>query len=288
MELEQPPGDSAVVEQTTTTETHGDAPEIQFDEATGLPLAQQDPEDADIEEEIEGVTLRGKKDAVERAKNERLMQADYTRKTQEVAESRRALESREAQFQQTAQAHQAHIREVAQVVAIDDRLAQFSQVNWAALTDADPVQALKLHTEFTQLQANKEKLVNTLTQRQQQAAQQQQREHARQLMDARTVLQREIKGWSPELAGKLEEFGKTLGFDEQAMSSITNPSIVKLLHKAFMFDQLEKQRTAKAPVAPAPPATRLSGGAASSTKRLSDLSYDEYVASRRNYIKNHR
>jgi hypothetical protein len=153
MDLEQPSGDSAAVVDTAPPELDaGDALDTSTDLETPE-LETQPPEEADEEDELDGVKLRGKKDALERFKAERLMQADYTRKTQEVAETRRALEARETQFQESAKAHQAHIREVAQVVAIDDRLAQFAQVNWQALTDQDPVQALKLHTEFTQLQA---------------------------------------------------------------------------------------------------------------------------------------
>lgn len=288
MELEQPSGDSAVAETTTTESMSGGAEDIKFDEATGLPLSEQQPVEDDVEEDIDGVKLRGKKEALERIKAERLMQADYTRKTQDVAEQRKSIEAREQAFQQAAQNHQAYIKEISQVVAIDERLNQFSQVNWQQLTDQDPVQALKLHTEFTQLQAYKGQLVNTLTQKQQQAQQQEQRETARHLMEAASVLKRDIPNWSPELGGKLSDYGKTLGFDEAAMSNITNPSIVKLLHKAFMYDQLEKQRVSKTPAAPAPPATRLSGASAVSTKEIAQMSDAEFSAMRKRQIAQRR
>jgi SET domain-containing protein len=62
-------------------------------EAVDTELETQPTEDPDEEDEIEGVKLRGKKEALERIKAERLMQADYTRKTQEVAEQRRTIEA---------------------------------------------------------------------------------------------------------------------------------------------------------------------------------------------------
>jgi hypothetical protein len=289
LELEQPDTapDSAAVDTAPpeAREFSFDSPEDSTE--TELTPEQQAVED-EIEEELEGIKLRGPKDALEKLKAERLMQADYTRKTQEVAEHRKALEAREQHFQRTAQGHQQHIREVAQLVAIEDRLQQFSQVNWQAITDADPVQALKLHTELTQLQARKGQLEGALTQRQQAAQYEQQRNTAKHLMEARQVLEREIKGWSPELAGKLKEYGLTQGFPEEAMDSITQPAIVKVLHKAHLYDQLQKQRTAKPAAQPAPPVTRVGGGAASSTKPLSEVSDAEYIRRRREYISKHR
>lgn len=290
MELEQPSGDSAAVVDTATPDTTtGDAAEIKFDEVTGLPLEQQqEPVEEDIEEDLDGVKIRGKKDAVERAKAERLMHKDYTQKTQATADERRSLEADRAAFQQATQTHQQHLREVAQLVAVDERLAQFAQVNWTALTDENAVQALKLHTEFTQLQAQRGQLVGALTQKQQQHQQTQQRETARQLMEARQVLQRDIKGWSPELAEKLREHGQSRGIPADALDKVTNPALVKLLHDSYVLAQLQKQRTAKPPAAPAPPATRLSGSAAVSTKEPSQMSDAEFAAWRRRQIAQRR
>jgi hypothetical protein len=289
MELEQPSGDSAaVVDTATPVEAAGEPNEpIQQYDDNGLPI-EAAPVDDDIEEELDGVKLRGKKEALERIKAERLMNKDYTQKTQATAEERRVLAAEREQFQKAAQLHQQYLEEVADVRMIDKRLSQFSQVNWQQLTDQDPVQALKLHTEFTQLQAQKGQLVNALTQKQQQAQHMQQRETAKQLMEARQVLERDIKGWSPELAGKLMDFGLKQGFPADAMQNITQPAIVKMLHKAYLFDQLETQRKAKAPPAPAQPVTRVSGAAAANTKPLSEVSDAEYIRRRREYQSKNR
>jgi hypothetical protein len=289
MELEQPSGDSAaVVDTATPVEAAGEPNEpIQQYDDNGLPI-EAAPVDDDIEEELDGVKLRGKKEALERIKAERLMNKDYTQKTQATAEERRVLAAEREQFQKAAQLHQQYLEEVADVRMIDKRLSQFSQVNWQQLTDQDPVQALKLHTEFTQLQAQKGQLVNALTQKQQQAQHMQQRETAKQLMEARQVLERDIKGWSPELAGKLMDFGLKQGFPADAMQNITQPAIVKMLHKAYLFDQLETQRKAKAPPAPAPPVSRVSGAAAANTKPLSEVSDAEYIRRRREYQSKNR
>jgi hypothetical protein len=278
LDLEQP----APVLDSAATVDPAALPETDL-EPTDPELETKPPEDEELEEELDGVKLRGKKEALEKIKAERLMQADYTRKTQDVAETRKSLEAERAQFQQNAQLHQQYQRELAQVYSIDERLAQFQQVNWQALTDQDPVQALKLHTEFTQLQAHKGQLVNALTQKQQAQAQEQQRNTARQLMEARQVLERDIKGWSPELAAKLTDHGVAMGIPREVLDTITQPAIVKLIHDSYTLKQLEKQR-AKPPAQPAPPVTRLTGGNAASAKEPASMSDAEFAAWRKRQI----
>ena len=250
-------------------------------------LETQPTEETEEEDELDGVKLRGKKEALERIKAERLMDKDYRQKTQSLAEQRRAHEARETQFQQTAQAHQASIREVAQLVAIEDRLAQFAKFDFNAAADTDPVQALKLHNEFTQLQAHRAHLQGSITQKQQAQAMEAQRSTAKQLLEARQVLERDIKGWSPDLANKLSEYGKTQGYPLEVLDSVTKPEFVKTLHKAYLYDQLMKQRATK-PAQPAPPVTRVGGGSSAVTKPLSEVSDEEFVRRRREYIKTHR
>ena len=284
MEQEQPatPESAAVVEEVI-------APNV-FDEPdTDLEpeLPEQLPEDDDVEEEVEGVKIRGKKEALDRHKSERLMHADYTRKTQEVAEQRKAFDAERAQHQQVSQ---TYLREVAQLTNIDDRLGQFAQVNWQALSDQDPAQAQKLYFEYQQLQGNKAHLVGELTQKRQYAAMQEQQETAKQLQEADGYLKREVKGWSPERSNELMVYGLKTGFPEEALRVFTRqvPAFGVALHKANLYDQLMSQRTAKPPVEPPPPVTRVSGAGAQSTKRLSDMSDKEYAASRRAYIQKYR
>lgn len=255
----------------------------------GLPDGQElTPEE--LEEELEGVKLRGPKEALERIKAERLMQADYTRKTQEVAEQRKTVEAEQQRFQQNVVLHQQAMQEIARVTAIDDRLQQFSQVNWAQLANDNPVQALQLQGEYQQLQAARGQLVNAITQKQQQVIAQQQQESAKRLQDAEAFVKREIKDWSPEKDRELESYAKTQGVDSRALSQfiLTNPAILKLVDKAAQFDRLVKTRTAK-PVQEQPkPVTRIGGAGANNKKPLSEMSDNEFIEARRKYIANHR
>lgn len=287
MDLEQPSGDSAAVDTAPPVETGlpGDQSDLLLD--GDLPEPQTPPVDDDEDDEIDGVKLRGKKDALERFKSERLMQADYTRKTQEVADQRKTFEGEQARFQEIAKHHQENVREISHLVAIDDRLKQFANVNWDALTDQDATQALKLHTEFAQLQARKGQIEQSLTQKQQQRDHDQQRESAKQIMEARQVLARDIKGWSPDLANTLTDYGRAQGFPAQVLDNVTQPTFIKALHKAYLYDELLKQQKTKAPATPVPPVTRVGGAGVAATKRLSEMSDADYSAARQKYKQTH-
>src|SRR3954468_4841262 len=58
-----------------------------------------------------------------------LRQADYTRKTQDVAQARKALEAERAAHLEGAALTRAHIQDAARVVALNDQLTQFAQVD---------------------------------------------------------------------------------------------------------------------------------------------------------------
>lgn len=286
MNVEQPGSPDSVV---PTGESQAPDGELDLD-STDLPDDGQTTEPDEIEEELDGVKLRGKKETLDRIKSERLMQQDYTRKTQEVAEVRREVEARQAQLREVEHFQRANLQEFARLTAIDDRLGQFQSVNWQALSNQDPVQAQQLHIEYTQLQTMRGQLVNSLTQKQQQQALQAQQSTAQRWKHAQETVQREIKDWSPAKSVELENYVKSSGADVDQLKQFIayNPLVVKFIDKAARYDQLMKQRASKAPTEPATPATRVSGGSAASSRKLSAMSDAEFVAARRNYIKNHR
>lgn len=254
--MEQPQvADSSTAQDVELEQPAPDVESHETDDPEGL--LQQEPEEQEVEDEIDGVKVRGKKELLEKIKNERLMQADYTRKTQEVAEQRKTIEAERQRVQQEAQFQQQFIKEVAQVTSIDERLAQFQNVNWAALNAQDPVQAQALHIEFTQLQARKGQLVAELSQKQQQQALVRQQEIARHIQEGQAVLERDIKGWGPELASKLVEYGQKIGFPREVLTNITQPPAIKALHKAYLYDQLVAKQAAKPKAEPQAPVPRI-------------------------------
>jgi len=284
MTADNPATESAPTGQDTATDTPVNQSNESSEELQGQEL-EQSPELDEIEEELEGVKLRGKKEALERIKAERLMQQDYTRKTMSHAEERRAFESERENFTRERQVAEQLENERFQMRAIDTRMQQIAQA-LPQVSQQNPELAQQLRDEFMQLQGVRPRLEGSIAQKQQQMQLAQQQTHAKLFSDAQTFLMREIKDWSPAKDAELEGYAKGLGINTQQLGQflLRNPAIALALDKAQKWDKSVKERlsTIKKP-APAPekPASRIEGGKAKTQKSVSDMSPAEYREFRR-------
>lgn len=251
------------------------------------------PEVDDSEEiDHEGEKYKLPKKLAEEWKNGRLRQQDYTVKTQDLAKQKTEFETAQQEFVARQQFQQQHIQAVAKVMAIDERLEQFSKLDWNALTDADPVQALKLDRQMRELQQQKAQQIEGLQQSQAKLTFEQQQATARRQQEAREELSKDIPGFgTAEVQKQLLEVGKAAGYKQEELANVQDPRAVKLLHKAYLYDQLIAK--AKAPAttsANITPITRVTGASAATQKSIGDkaLSDAEYNRMRREYIARNR
>lgn len=206
-------------------EAEGLEPEL---DEEGNPIARE-PDDEEIE--LDDLKLKVPKDQAQKVKEAMLRHADYTRKTQEVAELRKAVE---AERQTLHQASQAEIGALAQVTALDQQIAQFQNVDWDAWEETDPFAAAKGARQLQQLRDARGQAAGQYVGLQRQRTETEQRETATRLQEASEVLSRDIKDWSPELGAKLKDFGvKQYGFTAAELDEFSDPRMVKVLHAAF-------------------------------------------------------
>ncbi len=256
-EQEQPSGDSQVQDEQDVGTTSSE-PEVLVTDSGELELAEQpNDEEDELEEDLDGVKVRGRKEAIERLKAERLMQADYTRKTQEAAEIRKAAEAERESVQKARQFEQENLDIVADLRAAQREMQHLQQVNLQQLSDQDPIQAQKLIVRIQQLQAYQAQTHGVLTQRHQQFIQAQQQEAARQVEEGRRVLQRDIPGWGPEMAAKLTQFALATGYTEQEVAAIRSPAMVRSIYREYQVAEAKKQATKRPVQVQAAPVTRV-------------------------------
>lgn len=244
-----------------------------------------DDQVTDAVEETEEVDWEdGKKYAVPKAlKDALLRQADYTRKTQEVAEQRKALEARDKAFAQQAEWQQANIKEYARLEAITDRLSQFQGVNWAQLNQDDPVRAQALFIEKSNLESAQRELRDGLTQKQQQAMWEQQQNAAKRLQEGRAALAKAIPNFTPELAKSLRDHGTSYGYTPDEIGAVDDPRAVQVLHDAYLWRQYQNKQRAAAnqkPVQQAEPVRQVTGRKPTQPGLRDDLSTEEWVKRR--------
>jgi hypothetical protein len=265
---------------STDTSTSPDDP-VEADSETEAQL------DSAPEEDDEEIDYDGEKYKVPKKLREAfLRQQDYTQKTQAVAEQRREVEARQQYLAQQAQIQQQHIAEFAEVHNLNSQLQQYAQIDWNALIDSDPVQAMKLDRQMKELQQRRDYIAQSVHTKQQQAQLEMQRENAKRIQEGQAVLSREVNGWSPEVAKSLREFGKEVGFSEEELAHVNDPRAVKLLHRAWQLDQLmKKQAVPKDKPAPQEkPPVRITATKGTAAKDPSNMSDKEFAQWRKRQI----
>jgi chemotaxis protein histidine kinase CheA len=185
---------------------------------------------------------------------------DYTQKTQKVAEERRQLDEyaqtikvQEQNFNEYVQVQNALVNDIAKIVAVDEQLAAYQNVNWDAYADSDPVEAQKLFFKYNQLQTQKVQLESVLANKQQQleyAKAQRTQELVRQNKEA---LAKEIPNWNDSMARDIYLSSKEYGFTDTELNAITDHRVGKVLYDAMQWRKLQANPTTKQKISQAKP-----------------------------------
>ena len=258
-----------------------DAPEAQPTEQPEPDQSSDDAPDLDTQgtdPEFEEVEYEGKRYALPKElKDAILRQSDYTRKTQELAQQREQSAAEIAAEKARIEADRANFQAAARLVALDDRLQQFANVDWQALSQSDPVAAQQQFFQYQQLKDARGGLVAQIQQHESQRALQEREATARAMQQANEVLGREIKGWSPEVAKELRAVAKSLGADDKSVDSIREPWIVKALYAQKVLSEMTAKAQAKPPPPPAVPVKTVTGGPQKAVADPNKMSIDEYM-----------
>lgn len=282
------PSEPAAVEPVETPEPQ-ELPEDVLGTDSEDPEAPAEGElaDDDTEEfEWNGKKVRGPKGL----KDGLLMQADYTKKTQTVAEKAKALEAREAEITQQAEATEADLDARAELRSINARLAEYAKLtpaDWQHHLQTDPMAVQQARLEIDALKDQKAELEGKVSKAAAERTEKAQQDLAKRVQETITFAQKEILGWKPELTDTLVKFALDEGIPEQVLQSNWGPTLYKLLHRAHIGHlALTKQPTAAAKPAPAPvaPLTKVTAGnstpVSKSLTALADADMEAYVAAR--------
>lgn len=173
--------------------------------------------------------------------------ADYTKKTTEVAEQRKAVEAERQAIEEAKYARDTYAQ---RLQAIEEFIvAQSPQEDLNSLKENDPIgYAVKV----AELSERKEQL-QAIRAEQYRIAQVQQSEQARAMSDRVAQEASKLAQVLPEfsdptkgenLRKEIRTYGKALGFSEEELSSVYDSRHVVTLHKAMMYDKLQKSKPA--------------------------------------------
>ena len=231
--------------------------EAKADEA---PVVEAQPEPENVEVEAEQseeapqtftVKIDGKEVEVslDELKNGYQRQQDYTKKTMEVSESRKAAEAEisqaRAEREQYAQAlHQ-------QQIILQSAMQEQQQIDWNKLLESDPMEYLKQQHLYQQRQA----ALNQMTAEAQRIEQIQQAEFAERaklvLSEQQDKLLAKLPEWKDGEKAKAEKsalksYLAENGFNNDEISALADHRSVVVARKAMLYDQMMSKAQAAA------------------------------------------
>lgn len=229
---EAAPSDESPSEEDVQAEPSTEAEDAPPTEDTGPTLAE--------------VEIDGKLYTVpEEIKDGYLRQADYTRKTQEVAQARRHVETMLQAASQAVQASQQFADVIGQIKAADASLQAFHSLDWNELRATDPVEYAAKQADYARWQSYRQGLVQNLSEAKQRVDYAQAAEMAQRVQQGAQFLSQQIPGWGEQRMREIRSAAQRYGYHDAELDGITDPRAVMVLHKAAEYDRLQAAKVSR-------------------------------------------
>lgn len=246
--------------------------ELEDDQITDESGEQETPDevaDSDESDEVDSPADEGGDNSVEIAyegkaykvpkelKDAFLRNADYTVKTQDVADRRREVDERFKALQVQERLLDQTLEQRVELHSLQKQIAQFEQIDWQSLADTDPVQATKLNIQYQQLQRQAGMKYQELQQAQAQTEQLTAQQRQQMLVQAQSELKARLPDFTPQTAEKIKATARDYGISQQELDSLIDPRYVHVLHDAMKWRSLQAEKPkAMQKVAEAPKAIK--------------------------------
>lgn len=214
---------------------------------------------------------------------------DYTRKSQENAESKKSLEARERAIEKLTSLNGEALQTYSRGLAVREELAQLAQIDLNKLWQSNPDDARRVSDRISQKQAEFNSIVQQVNQKEQELSTAQQAETARRAEEGKQLVERRIKGFSEK---DLTEYAVKSGIpQEDAGKWALNPVVTEAFWKAMLYDRMQANAKKPAPKVQAEPVKPMKAkGAATSgsldlVKDADKLSADEWARRRNEQVR---
>lgn len=204
-------------------------------------------EDDGITIEVDGKEVKLSKEELAEAYKNGLRQADYTKKTMEVAEQRKAAEAEIQKAQQERRAHAEGLQKIS--AQLEGTLSEFQSIDWQSLLQSDPIEYMQKRHLFEQRQAQYYK-VQQDRQMLNQIEQQEQQKYIKSLI---ATEQQELLAKLPDWkdAKKAEAESTAIrsyliqqGFDQNTVDGLADHKAIVLGRKAMLYDAMMAKASA--------------------------------------------
>jgi hypothetical protein len=212
-------------EEEEKPETESESEEVEFD---------FDQKMFEVEETLLDGNKETKKYSLNELKSQRMLQADYTRKTQEVAKERAEVNEQlqkgiNEQRQEYLKALDTNQQLLLQMVVPESQ-------NLDQLAEDDPAEYIKVQNRLNRINETYRKI-----EEQKAAEAQKYQEYLRTEVIPKELelTKRVVPEWSDDLKPALIETGKRYGFSDEEMGTVMDHRIIHLLHEHARLTKLE-------------------------------------------------
>jgi len=213
----------------------------------------EEQEDSETESPRYTVKVDGKEFEVtlDELRNGYQRQSDYTRKSQSLAEQRKAYESNLQAVQQEREQYSQVLANMAQYQNLE--LQKYNEIDWVSLKENDPMEYMEKRLEYqdarekqAQIQAEQQRMYDQNRREFQEVVTRKVQEEAKAL----SKVLPEYADPNSNLKNDLRNYALGLGFSQQDIDAITDHRVVLVLHKAMMNDRASKTSEKKLKVVP--------------------------------------
>ena len=240
--------DEEVVEDTEEAEeVEEEAPEEEEGQAEEETEEEVEEEEFDVVAEedlkytikVDGEELEV---GIEELKNGYQRQADYTRKSQALAEQRKETEAIQSERQRLEQERQMYANGLQMLQEQQNsKLQEFEGINWEELKSEDPYQFMLKNDEYRDAQ---EKVQNVQQQQiliQQERAEEAQKARAHFVQQEYNRLVEALPEWKDKnstVKKDVQEYAKSVGFLPEEINQLADHRSVLVIKKAMEYDKL--------------------------------------------------
>jgi len=168
-------------------------------------------------------------------------QADYTRKSQVLAEQRKKADEELAATQQERQRYLSQLEQFN--TQADAKMEELKATDWTKLKEEDLTEYMLKRDQYRELQENKRMVEDEQKNLVQKQQQEQQAKWNEELSRQQQLMAQRLPEWNdPDKGQKIKQSIKSYalktGFTEQEVNSLIDARSVDVLHKAMLYDNL--------------------------------------------------
>ena len=244
----EPTVDEEVVEETEEAEeVEEEAPEEegQAEEETEEEVDEEEETEIVAEEDLKyTIKVDGEEFEVgiEELKNGYQRQADYTRKSQALAEQRKETEQIQSERMKLEQERQMYANGLQMLQEQQKaKLDEFTNTDWETLKAEDPYQYMIKKDEFRDAQEKVYNVANQQAQIQQEQAEEAQKARAHFVQQEYNRLVEALPEWKDKnstVKKDVQEYAKSVGFLPEEINQLADHRSVLVIKKAMEYDKL--------------------------------------------------